>query len=163
MFIPVLPICKGKAKRKGKKEYRERSQSWWCNMKNVQLSSNVERKLDKHCSLASWAYGLSNTWHFKISQNVNWKGMEGAGGGRGGAEEMGQTLYFTFSSLSIRYNGTIVNPNHFRPRSRSWKDPISPSKRHPTAKSLFNWPDLHAYVNLLQRPESFRVLLSCAN
>ena len=34
---------------------------------------------------------------------------------------------------------------------------------HPTAKSLFNRPDLHAYVILLQRPESFRVLLSCAN
>ena len=29
------------------------------------------------------------------------------------------TMYFTFSLVSLRYNGTIVNPNHFRPRSGS--------------------------------------------
>ena len=48
------------------KEYREISQSWRCSMKNVPLSANVETKLDKHCSLASWVDGPPNMWHYKI-------------------------------------------------------------------------------------------------
>ena len=116
---------------KGEKEYREISQSWGCSMKNVQLSSNVATKLDKHCSLASWVYGPSNTWHYKISQNANWRGMDGGRGEQGqstslSGSDTSPNLYFTFSLFSIRYNETIVNPNHFRPRSGSWKDPISP-------------------------------------
>ena len=58
-------------------------------MKNVQLSSNVATKLDKHFSLASWVYRPSNTCHYKISQNVNWRGMER--GEWGGGEEQGQS------------------------------------------------------------------------
>ena len=130
MLIHVLPTAKNARLNigKGEKEHREISQSWRCSMKNVQLSANVDTKLDKHCSLASWIHGPSNTWHYKISQT---------GRGGGGLVEQGQStslsgsdtspnLYFTFSLLSIRYNETIVNPNRFRPWSGSWKDPISP-------------------------------------